>query len=44
MFLTSVDVYFVFGYARFMCICFKTAIWHFLNQIWLFLVKTGWQP
>jgi len=28
---------FVFGYACFMCICFKTAIW-------IFLVKTGWQP
>jgi len=28
---------FVFGYAYFMCICFKTAIW-------LFLVKTDWQP
>jgi len=35
MFLTSFNVYFVFGYAYFMCICFKTAIW-------LFWVKTGW--
>jgi len=30
MFLTSFNVYFVFGYAYFMCICLKTAIWHFL--------------
>jgi len=26
MFLTSFNVYFVFGYACFMCICLKTAI------------------
>ena len=31
MFLTSFNVYFVFGYAYFMCICFKTAIWLFLK-------------
>jgi len=37
MFLTSFNVYFVFGYACIMCICLKTAIW-------LVLVKTGWQP
>jgi len=37
MFLTSFNVYFVFGYACIMCICRKTAIW-------VFLVKTGWQP
>jgi len=30
MFLTSFNVYFVCGYAYFMCICFKTAIWLFL--------------
>jgi len=36
-FLTSFNVYFVCGCACFMCICLKTAIW-------LFLVKTGWQP
>ena len=29
MFLTSLNVYFVFGYACFMCICLKTAIWLF---------------
>jgi len=32
MFLTSFNVYFVFGYACFMCICLKTAIWLFLGQ------------
>jgi len=37
MFLTSFNVYFALGYAYFMCIRFDTAIW-------LFLVKTGWQP
>jgi len=30
MFLTSFNVYFVFGYACIMCICRKTAIWLFL--------------
>jgi len=30
MFLTSFNVYSVFGYAYFMCICLKTAIWPFL--------------
>jgi len=30
MFLTSFNVYFVFGYAYFMCICFKTATGLFL--------------
>ena len=37
LFLTSFNVYCVCGCARFMCLCLKTAIW-------LFLVKTGWQP
>jgi len=37
MFLTSFNVYFVFGYACIMCLWCKTAIW-------LVLVKTGWQP
>jgi len=37
MFLTSFNVYFVCGCACFMCLCLKTAIW-------LFLVKTVWQP
>ena len=37
MFLMSFNVCFVFGYAYFVCICLKTAIW-------LFLIKTGWQP
>ena len=35
MFLTSFNVYFVFGYTYFMCICFTTAIcffWFFLRQ------------
>ena len=32
MVLTSFNVYFVFGYAYFMCICCKTAIWIFLGQ------------
>ena len=31
MFLTSFNVYFVFGYACFMCICLKTTIWLFLT-------------
>jgi len=44
MFLTSFNVYFVFGYAYFMCICLKTAIWLFWDKVWLFLMKTGWQP
>jgi len=30
MFMTSFNVYFVFGYAYFMCICLKTAVWLFL--------------
>jgi len=30
MVLTSFNVYFVFGYAYFLCICCKTAIWLFL--------------
>jgi len=29
IFLTSFIVYFVFGYACFMCICLKTTIWLF---------------
>jgi len=44
MFLTSFNVYFVFGYAYFMCICLKTAIWLFLGQGMAFLMKTGGQP
>jgi len=32
MFLTSFNVYFAFGYACFMCICLKTAIWLFLGE------------
>jgi len=44
MFLRSFNIYFVFGYACFMCICLKTAIWLFWDKVWLFLVKTGWQP
>jgi len=46
VFLTSFNVYFVFGYAYFMCICLKIAIWlflTFLGQDLAFLVKTGWQ-
>jgi len=31
MFLTSFNVYFVFGYAFIMCICRETAIWLFLE-------------
>jgi len=44
MFLTSFNIYFVFGCACFMCICRKTAICSFWDKIWLFLAKTGWQP
>jgi len=44
MFLTSFNVYFVFSYTFFMCVCFKTAIWLFLGQGLAFLVNTGWQP
>ena len=47
MFLTSFNVYFVFGCACFMCVCLKTAIWvflAFLGQGLAFFVKTGWQP
>jgi len=29
MFMTSFNVYFVFGYGYIMCICHKTAIWVF---------------
>jgi len=32
MFLTSFNVYFVFAYAYFMCICLTIAIWSFLGQ------------
>jgi len=31
MFMTSFNVYFVFGYSYIMCICRKTAIWLFLG-------------
>jgi len=44
MFLTSFNVCFVFGYAYFMCVFLKTAIWLFWDKVWLFLVKTGWPP
>jgi len=47
MFLTSFNVYFVFGYACFMCICLKTAIWlllAFFGTRSVFFMKTGWQP
>ena len=44
MFLTSFNVYFVCGCACFMCLCFKTTISLFWDKVWLFLVKTGWQP
>jgi len=44
MFLTSFNVYVVFGYAHFMCTCLKTAIWLFLGQSLAFLVVAGWQP
>jgi len=27
-----------------MCECLKTATWLFLGRVWLFLVKTDWQP
>jgi len=33
MFLTSFNVYFVFGYACVMCICIKTAICSFLDEV-----------
>jgi len=45
MFLTGFNVYFVFGYAYFLCICLETAISLFLaflgGMVWLFLMKTG---
>jgi len=47
MFLTSFNVYFVFGFAYFICICLETAIWLFLGQQGeglAFLMKTGGQP
>jgi len=43
MFLMSFNVYFVFGYACFKCICLKTSIWIFLRQGLAILVTTGWQ-
>jgi len=36
MFLTSFNVYFVFGYTCFLSIWLKTAIWLFLGKVWLF--------
>jgi len=42
-FVTSFNVCFVCGFACFMCICLKTAIWLFWDEVLLFLVKTGWQ-
>jgi len=36
LFLTSFSVYFVFGYACFMCVSLKTAIWLFWDKVWLF--------
>ena len=44
MFLTSFNVYFVFGYACFMCLCLKTTIHIFGGKVWLFMVRTSWQP
>jgi len=47
MFLTGFNVYSVFAYACFMCICLKTAIWLFLTflaQGLFFLVKIVWEP
>jgi len=41
MFLTSFGVYFVFGYACFMCICLKTSIWMFWDKVWLVLANTA---
>jgi len=32
MFLTSFNVYFVFDYAYFICICLKTPIWIFWDK------------
>ena len=46
MFMTSFNIYFVFGYACFMCMCHKLRLLpdFFWDKVWLFLVKTGWQP
>ena len=34
----------IFVHACFMCICLKTIIWLFWDKVWIFLMKTGWQP
>jgi len=48
MFLTGFNVYFVFGYAYFCVFALKLLSVFFLaflgGKIWLFLMKTGWQP
>jgi len=36
MSLTTFNIYFVFGYACFMCIRLKTAVWLFWDMVWLF--------
>jgi len=38
MFLTSFNIYFVFGYARFIHVIYV------MTAIRIFLVRTGWQP
>jgi len=43
--LTSFIVYFVFGYADVLCVySVKLLSGFFGDMVWLFLVKTGWQP
>ena len=44
MFLTSFNVYFVFGYAYFCVHALTLLPGFFWDKVWLFLVKTGWQP
>jgi len=44
MFLTSFNVYFVYGCACFMCICLKTAICFFLAFVWGKVWLFWWRP
>jgi len=45
MFLTSFNIYFVFGYACSMWIYLKRLPSGFVwDKVWIFLVKTDWQP
>jgi len=44
MFLTSYNIYFVIVYVCFICMCFKSVIWLFLDKVWLFWFRQVGNP